>query len=319
MPLFFQPDFFPHPARILVHVARPVSFPVWIMEIIRSVSEVRSFITEYRKSHPDHTVSFVPTMGYLHEGHLALFREAKREGDLTLANIFVNRLQFNNPDDFSNYPRNTERDAELCKSAGIDLLFLPSHEEIYENYPPAIRLSMPEMTRHLCGRGRPGHFEGVMYIVARFFHLLQPSVAFFGKKDYQQLRVIERMVADLDFPVVIRSVDTVREADGLAMSSRNARLSAAAREQANLIFRALKLVETTLRDGGTPPAELVEIGTDVIHSGFLNKVEYFSIVDPKNLSPIETEEELSRHSSVVIATAVLCDGIRLIDNLEVQR
>lgn len=277
---------------------------------------MREALAKWRADNPDKKVGLVPTMGYLHEGHLQLVRESKSRSDLTGMSIFVNPLQFNNPDDLARYPVDTERDLELCKSEGVDLVFIPERREMFPEKTTHLQLAMPEFTKTLCGPGRPGHFEGVMLIVSRLFHLFNPDLAFFGKKDYQQFRILSRMVQELDFPVEIIGCETIREEDGLAMSSRNARLNATNRDQAGLIYRAMNLGLKTYHDGEHHIPTLIEIMKDVIHTGGQNMVEYLQIVDPHNLSELE---ELDFDTDLLIATAVDCGGVRLIDNLEVIR
>jgi pantoate--beta-alanine ligase len=303
----------------------------------RGKAELRAALSEWRESEPvpgrAARVALVPTMGYLHEGHLELIRAGKRQADRVAVSIFVNPLQFNDPEDFQKYPVNTPRDLQLCREAGADLVFLPTVTEMYPGYAnadagghtgaaassaatsgrPLLRLTMPELTRNLCGQFRPGHFDGVLMVVARLFNLVRPDVALFGKKDYQQYLVIKRLSMDLDFGVEVVGVDTVREADGLALSSRNARLSGRGREHAALIHRALRIGEKAQREGAADAAELKEIVRDVIESGSLNKVEYMEILDPESLRELDRVLPGRRY---LMATAVFCEGVRLIDNIE---
>jgi pantoate--beta-alanine ligase len=288
------------------------------MKIVRTIRELKMELKMLRRDSPEALSALVPTMGFLHDGHLSLFAKARELAGITMAHIFVNPLQFNNPDDFENYPNSIERDIDLCGKSGLSLLFIPSHEEIYPNGTPSIHLSMPDLTKNLCGAGRPGHFEGVLYIIARLFNLFQPDIAIFGKKDYQQYAIIKKMGEELSFPVEIRGEETVRESDGLAMSSRNARLSERGREQAPLIYRALRVVEREMVAGNRDPGVLEEIGKDIILSGSVNRIEYLSIADPDSLELIVKNEDLAKMARVIIATAVVCDGIRLIDNIEVD-
>lgn len=285
------------------------------MLVVKTKAELRATLADYRRNHPDGRVSFTPTMGSLHAGHLNLARKGRDYGDFSVVSVFVNPLQFNDAADFENYPTDTERDLQLCEQAGVDLVFLPSREEMFPEREPELTLSLPQLTRNLCGRARPGHFEGVLLIVARLFHLVQPDTALFGKKDYQQYAAIRRMAQDLDFSTAIVGCDTVRDSDGLALSSRNVRLSGLAREHALLLHRALKIGEKAFEEGQRMPAELIEIVTDVIESGSQNRVDYVELVDREELQLLDTELVPGR--GFLLAVAVFCGGVRLIDNLEI--
>jgi len=288
------------------------------MKIIRHTNEIRENIRSYRKLFPEGSIAIVPTMGFLHAGHIELIREARKISDMVVVTIFVNRLQFNDVSDYTNYPSDENGDIKKCEKEGVDFIFAPSHDDVYGDTNPEIQITIPYLTEYLCGKFRPGHFEGVLFIIIKLFNIINPDRAFFGKKDFQQYTVIKRMAEELSFPVKVIGVPTVREGDGLAMSSRNARLSEKGREHAGLIFRALKIIEKAFLEGRKDPDELIEIGKDVIESGSLNKVEYLNIVDPAGLHPIKNEQELSSFKHFVIAAGVFCDGIRLIDNLEVN-
>lgn len=284
------------------------------MKVLKGKTELRATLRETPKR-----LAIVPTMGYLHAGHLKLIEAARQHAEQVAVSIFVNPLQFNDPEDFAKYPVNTERDLELCESASADIVFLPTVEEMYPGYTgagrdrPLLQMTMPELTRNLCGQYRPGHFDGVLMVVGRLFNLFRPDVAVFGKKDFQQYLVIRRLAFDLDFDVDVVGIDTVREPDGLAMSSRNARLGERGREHAALIHRALRIGEKAWQEGASDPTELKEIMTDVIESGSLNKVEYLEILDPETL---RDRERLTGQDRFLIAVAVFCEGVRLIDNLE---
>ncbi|MCE9596648.1 MAG: pantoate--beta-alanine ligase [Spirochaetia bacterium] len=280
------------------------------MKVIRTIVDLRTEIKHARSQ--DKNISLVPTMGYLHAGHAALVSAATKKSDFVCVSIFVNRLQFNSNKDFETYPKSEASDIEICKQAGAALVFIPSHEEMYA-LDPAIELSMPALSVNLCGPVRPGHFEGVLLIVARLFNLFQPDLAFFGKKDYQQYRIIERLVRDLNFPLEVVGCETVREPDGLAMSSRNANLKPEHREQAALIFRSFKILLKAFENGIVDPVELVEIAQDVIVSGPDNRVEYLQIVHPESLELLTVIE-----GPFVVAAAVFCGEVRLIDNVLIE-
>lgn len=280
------------------------------MKIIRTIEGLRAEILAARGA--GKKISLVPTMGYLHAGHAALITAASGESDFVCVSIFVNRLQFNSAKDFETYPVSESKDIEVCSKAGAALVFMPSHEEMY-SLAPALQLSMPSLSANLCGPVRPNHFEGVLLIVARLFNLFQPDVAFFGKKDYQQYRIIERLVKDLNFPLRIVGCETVREHDGLAMSSRNANLKPEHREQAALIYRSFKILEKAVNNGVADPLELTEIAQDVIVSGPDNRIDYVQIVHPETLELLQSIE-----GPFVVAAAVFCGEVRLIDNMTIS-
>jgi pantoate--beta-alanine ligase len=278
------------------------------MRIIQNQQELRQQIKTIQRQ--GNRTGLVPTMGYLHDGHLSLIRESQASCDITMVSIFVNPLQFNDPEDLKKYPRDTERDLNMLERAGVDLVFLPTAEEMYPCGNPLLKIQMPELTSQLCGKYRPGHFEGVLFIVLKLFQLFSPDRAFFGKKDYQQLAIIRRMALELSIPTEIVGCPLIREADGLAMSSRNVRLSEKGRKHATMIYRALKIVKKAYEEGKRDPGELKEIAWDVIETGSLNRVEYIEFVDRTTLQPVNTVDE-----DTVVAVAVYTEGVRLIDNL----
>lgn len=259
-------------------------------------------------------------MGYLHEGHESLIRKCSEQNDLCAVSIFINPLQFNDPEDYEKYPVDLDRDSEICNRAGADLLFFPSRSEILgeKNRPPLIKMTMPDLTETLCGPGRPGHFEGVLLIVSRLFHIVQPDRAYFGKKDYQQFRIVRRMVEDLAFPVEVVGLPTVRTDDGLAMSSRNSRLDSHSREDALLIYRGMKLVEKSYQQGERDPIKLESIARDVIESSPYATIEYVQIVHPENLKHLQSRAALEDAGRFVLGVAASFQGVRLIDNMEIQ-
>jgi 3-methyl-2-oxobutanoate hydroxymethyltransferase len=257
-------------------------------------------------------ISFVPTMGYLHEGHLALVREARRRGDRVVVSIFVNPIQFDREEDLVSYPRDPERDRRLLEEAGVDVLFAPDPREMYpEEYVTSV--AVDRLTAHLCGAHRPGHFRGVTTVVAKLFHAVEPHVAVFGEKDYQQLAVIRRMVSDLGFGVEVVGVPTVREADGVAMSSRNARLPEAGRSAARCVPAALDRVRLAVARGGRDAGELIAVLTERVAAEPRARLEYAVLCDPTTLEPIERIEGRAR-----LVVAVWVDGVRLIDNVEID-
>ena len=262
-------------------------------------------------------VFFVPSMGALHEGHAALVREARRlagaEGSVAVS-IFVNPLQFGPNEDFDHYPRTLEADLAICKEAGADMIFAPAAREVYE---PDRSVSVGEscLSAELCGKSRPGHFDGVCTVVAKLFNLVQPNEAVFGKKDYQQLAIIRRMVRDLNFPVTIHGLETVREADGLAMSSRNRNLNPAERQQAPAIYTGLRQASYAWQGGVSGSAHLIDLITKHLHRHApLGRVDYISIVDRHTLQPLTVVKDEG-----LIALAIRFEKARLIDNIELVR
>ncbi len=255
-------------------------------------------------------LGFVPTMGALHEGHLRLMRQARQAADVVVASIFVNPLQFGPNEDLSRYPRPVEADIAKLEDLGVDALFLPSVEDMY---PPGASTVVEEtsVSAPLCGAVRPGHFRGVATVVLKLLNLVQPHVAVFGQKDAQQCAVIERMVRDFDVPVEILRGAIVREADGLALSSRNAYLSAEDRAAAPLIFASLQAAEAAHRAGETDAARLIRIGRDVLAGSARIAVQYWEVRDPESLEALETVGE----RGALLAVAAHLGTTRLIDNL----
>jgi len=254
-------------------------------------------------------IGFVPTMGYLHDGHLSLVRRAKAENPLTVVSIFVNPAQFNDPNDLEKYPVDFERDAAMLEGEGVDAVFAPTREEIYPNGVPALRMSYDAIMNKLCGAHRPGHFEGVLLVVHNLFMWVKPRRAYFGLKDYQQYLLISKMVHDLELPVEVIGCPLVREADGLAMSSRNVRLSASGRKQALAISRALFSAAELWRSG----AQVAEIEAALRSALATLQVEYALVCDTETLVTLTGGEP--RPEKVVIAVAAYVDGVRLIDNI----
>ena len=276
------------------------------MQIIQTVRKMQRWSEDQRLERK--TVAFVPTMGFLHEGHLSLVREAKNRGDVVVVSIFVNPMQFNQSSDFDKYPRNEEQDERALKALGTDVLFMPPPAEIYpEGYQSAVEVE--KVSQPLCGAFRPGHFRGVTTVVAKLFNMVKPHCALFGEKDFQQCVVIKRMVRDLNFDIDILSLPTVREDDGLAMSSRNARLSAAERETSLCVSRALTAAQELVSSGQTSAAVILQAVQQVLTQNAEVRVEYASLCHP------ETLEEVERISGpTLLAIAVWVGEVRLIDN-----
>lgn len=257
------------------------------------------------------SIAFVPTMGYLHEGHLSLLRAARRRGALLVLSIFVNPTQFGPNEDLATYPRDLDRDLELAASAGVDLVFLPTPEVIY---PPhyATYVNVERLTDGLCGARRPGHFRGVTTIVCKLFNIVQPDVAFFGQKDFQQLAVIKRMTVDLNLPVEIVGLPIIREADGLAMSSRNVYLSASERQQALALSDSLHLASTAVQQGEMNVQALLALATRRIEQEPLAVIDYIEIRDALSLQPLQEIDQTG--AEAVMLLAVNFGKTRLLDN-----
>lgn len=255
------------------------------------------------------TVGLVPTMGYLHEGHLSLIRIARSAAEKVVVSLFVNPTQFGPDEDLDRYPRSVQRDLDLCKQEGVDVVFLPSSGSMYAD-DASVTVREETLSAGLCGRSRPVHFTGVLTVVAKLFNLCLPDVAVFGEKDAQQIRLIRRMVRDLNFPVRVLSGPIVREADGVAMSSRNANLSPEARARAPVLQRALQAIENARGAGETSAEKLRAVAEEVLAVADPGELDYLEIVDDETLQPIATLGE----RKVLVAIAVQFPGARLIDN-----
>ncbi len=274
---------------------------------LASISEIRSWTRAQRAA--GRRIALVPTMGYLHEGHLALVDEARRRADAVVLSIFVNPLQFGPGEDLARYPRDLPRDRALASARGVDTIFVPDTSTMY----PAgseVRVTPGAIAERWEGAARPGHFTGVLTVVAKLFHLTEPDVACFGQKDIQQLVLIRRMVRDLDWPLEIVMVRTVREPDGLAMSSRNAYLTAADRGRALVLSRALRAAHEAWRRGEAQPAALEACMREVLGSEPGVAVEYIAVVDPDALAPVKKGDD-----GTIVALAARIGATRLIDNI----
>lgn len=276
------------------------------LSVCRTKAALRRLVRRWKQKRL--RIGFVPTMGYLHEGHLTLIRRARRDNPIVVVSIFVNPTQFGPHEDYERYPRDLERDLRLCEKEGVDAVFAPDVKEIYPR-PLLTTVSVQELTEGLCGPFRPGHFEGVATVVAKLFHLVQPDRAYFGKKDYQQLRVIERMVSDLDLDVEIVPLPVVREKDGLAMSSRNRYLTPARRRRALALSRALQRARTLVASGEREVGRLKPLLLSYLSKSV--KVEYVEFVHRRTLRPVTRVGP-----DTLLAIAAVVDGVRLIDNTE---
>ena len=282
------------------------------MRLIKKAKEMQAISLAERRV--GKRVGFVPTMGYLHEGHLSLVRRAREENDIVVVSIFVNPTQFGPREDFDRYPRDLERDAELLRKEGVDYLFHPTAEEMYPKGFSTF-VEVKGLTEGLCGAKRPGHFRGVATVVTKLLNIVQPDRAYFGEKDFQQLQVIKRLVEDLNIPVEVVGCPIVREEDGLALSSRNVYLSREERESALSLYRGLKLAKE-LFEGGERDAEKIkrEVEKLILSHPRVSKIDYVEIVDSKTLKPVKEVKE-----GDTIALAVFVGKTRLIDNYQFGR
>lgn len=276
------------------------------MEVIKSISEMREKSISFKKR--GETIGFVPTMGYLHKGHLSLVRLAQNKADRVVVSIFVNPLQFGPSEDYHVYPRDLDRDLSLLEKEGVDVVFVPDEKEMY---PPDYQtyVEVTRLTQGLCGTFRPGHFKGVTTVVLKLFNIVKPDFAVFGEKDYQQLRVIQQMVKDLNLDVKIIPHPIVREESGLAMSSRNTYLSEDERHSAVALYQSLKMAESIIHNGERDAERVKTLIKDYLVKFPHNKVQYVEIVDPETL---EAVKEIK--GPVLIALAVFVGKTRLIDN-----
>ena len=276
------------------------------MRIVESIKDVRATVKEWKAK--GLKVGFVPTMGYLHEGHESLIRKASEENDRVVVSIFVNPIQFGPKEDLSTYPRDLERDSKVCESAGADIIFHPENEEMYFNDFSTF-VDMNGLTAELCGKSRPTHFRGVCTVVTKLFNIVAPDRAYFGEKDAQQLAVIKRMVRDLNIDIEIIGCPIVREKDGLAKSSRNTYLSVEERNAAIILNKSLTLAKEKIQAGERDSEVIIKLIQEVINSEKLARIDYIEVVDSLSMEKVERIEK-----SVLVAIAVFIGKTRLIDN-----
>lgn len=282
------------------------------MDTVTTVAAVREQVRRWRSE--GRRVAFVPTMGNLHAGHLSLIEAARRHGECFIASIFVNPMQFGPNEDYAQYPRTPTKDADMLTAAGCNLMFMPDVAEIYPNGSErATRVDVPSLSRVLDGEIRPGHFEGVSTIVATLFHIVEPDVAIFGEKDFQQLTIIRRMVADLCMAVEIVGAPTVRDSDGLAMSSRNQYLTPAEREVAPRIYQALQAAANRLQAGDTEFSSIERTAVQALTTAGM-KPDYFSVRRAQDLGAPAPDT-----THLVVLTAARLGKARLIDNIQVRK
>ncbi len=277
------------------------------MEILSTVAQTKAYVKEQKAR--GLSIGLVPTMGYLHEGHLSLIEASKKENDITILSIFVNPTQFAPNEDFSTYPRDFERDAKLAAACGADAVFAPAADELYPEHCQTY-VSVEELTRYLCGKSRPTHFRGVTTIVGKLFHIVAPDRAYFGQKDAQQFFVIERMVQDLNFDLELVMCPIVREADGLAKSSRNVFLEPEQRQQALCLVRSLQAAETAIKKGERDAHKIIGLLRGIIEESPLASLDYAEVVDTQTLKPVDKIA-----GRILIALAVRFGKVRLIDNI----
>ena len=275
-------------------------------EVVSAIETIRAKVNG-RRSHG--TIGLVPTMGALHAGHASLIQRARQGCGTVVVSIFVNPLQFDRAEDLDRYPRSLEADLDVCREHGVDLVFAPSAAEMYPR-PMEMTIDVGKLADHLCGRFRPGHFAGVASVVLKLFGIVQPDEAYFGEKDAQQLAVVRRLVTDFNVPVTIVPVPTVREADGLALSSRNLRLSATERQFAPILYKALQRAAARVDQGAVEAAEIERDAASIIPADERLRLEYLQLVDPDNFQPVAQVI-----GPVVAAGALWVGQTRLIDNI----
>jgi pantoate--beta-alanine ligase len=280
------------------------------MKTIRKIEEIRSYLRN--KKYLKKTIALVPTMGALHNGHLSLVSAARKKADIVVVSIFVNPIQFGPGEDYKKYPREIKQDQRLLAKSGADILFYPSANEMFEA-EQLVYVEVSKLDRKLCGKYRPGHFRGVATVVSKLFNIIDPDVAFFGEKDYQQLLVVRQMAKDLNCRAIIIGMPTVREKDGLAMSSRNKYLDVAGRRQAPVLYKALKQAEMLAKKGVRSKKTIKQAVRNVIKHAKGVKIEYVEILNANNLEDIEKVK-----GRVLLALAARISNTRLIDNIVIK-
>ncbi|UPK41889.1 pantoate--beta-alanine ligase [Paenibacillus pabuli] len=290
------------------------------MKVIRTIAELRQELSLKRQSiqSRESVVGLVPTMGFLHEGHASLMHAAKQQSDIVVLTIFVNPIQFGPNEDFDSYPRDEDRDVETARAEGVDIVFIPSVEEMYPQ-PTQTTVSVSRLTDRLCGASRPGHFDGVTTVVTKLFNVVQPQRAFFGMKDAQQVAVIQQMVNDLNMPIEVVPCPIVRENDGLALSSRNVYLSTEQRQEALVLSKALREAQEAV-DAGTAmtAADIRGILRQNIERSPMAVIDYAEIQAFPSLEPLADQDKVHGRDDLLIALAVKFGKTRLIDNIRLH-
>ena len=274
------------------------------MEIITTIENIRSIVNHWKDK--GYSIGFVPTMGYLHDGHAALIDQARKDNDKVIVSIFVNPTQFGENEDLNSYPRDINRDKSLCEAHKADIIFSPTSDEMYHDRKAFVNIV--ELSDTLCGISRPIHFKGVCTVVTKLFNIIQPTNAYFGEKDAQQLAIIRKMVFDLNFPVNIIGVPIVRESDGLAKSSRNTYLSSEERKAATILYKAIQEGKECINRGASADS-IINAMTNIVNTEPLAKIDYISVVDANTMQPVY---EIT--SPVLVAMAIYIGSTRLIDN-----
>ncbi|MBD7936093.1 pantoate--beta-alanine ligase [Cytobacillus sp. Sa5YUA1] len=277
------------------------------MKKVTSIKEMQKIIKDFQRE--GRSIGLIPTMGYLHEGHLTLAKKARLENDIVVMSVFVNPLQFGEEEDLATYPRDLERDMELAAEVKVDYLFHPTAEEMYPQMQE-ITMNVGARTERLCGASRPGHFDGVVVVVSKLFNIIQPERAYFGKKDAQQFAVIDLLVKNFNFPIELVAVDTVRESDGLAKSSRNVHLTAGERKEATVLFASLQAAEAIITEGEKNPSRIIDVMKTMLNEKTSGEIDYVEILSYPELQPIEEVGGV-----IIIALAVKFSKARLIDNI----
>lgn len=277
------------------------------MNIVTTKQDLKQQINRYKQKKL--SIGFVPTMGFLHEGHVKLLEEARKANDIVVLSIFVNPLQFGPNEDYDSYPRNTKRDEQLASLAGVDLLFAPNVKEMYPN-DPSYTVSVQNRVDVLCGRSREGHFDGVATIITKLFHLVQPDRAYFGMKDAQQIAIIDGLITEFYFPVELVAIETVREEDGLAKSSRNVNLTEKERKKAPVIYQSLILAKEKILRGECNKEMIKKVISSLIMEETSGKIDYIEILSYPDLKELQVLT-----GTIIIAVAVKFTNARLIDNI----
>lgn len=277
------------------------------MRVIRSIQEMMQASREFRDQKQQ--IGFVATMGFLHDGHLQLMRSAKKDNDVVVASIFVNPLQFGPNEDFEQYPRDEDADIVKAEEVGVDILFIPTAEEMYPA-PMMIQMGINKRTNVLCGRSRPGHFDGVLTVLTKLFHMIDPQKVYFGLKDAQQVAVVDALIQDLNFPIELIGMQTVREEDGLAKSSRNVNLTKQEREEAIWIYQSLQRGGQLVRDGVKDPQKIISEVKHWLEGKVSGRIDYVELLSYPTLETVTTIDQ-----PVILATAVYFKKARLIDNI----
>jgi pantoate--beta-alanine ligase len=278
------------------------------MEIFKQIAPLRSFLGELKKS--GKTIGLVPTMGALHQGHISLVEASKSQNSVTVASIYVNPTQFNNPRDLQKYPKTPEKDVEMLRKVGCDVVFCPDDPEMYED-APIVNLDFGNLDKVMEGKFRPGHFSGVALVVSKLFNIVEPDSAYFGQKDWQQFAIIRRLVSELKFSFQLYSVPILREPDGLAMSSRNLRLTGTQRANAIVFYQAITMARESLKTGRSLETVKKSV-SDKVNQTPEMRLEYFELADSKNLNILD---HVDKTASPILCIAGYAGEVRLIDNM----